>query len=168
MKCKRMSRPIVWLRILLCILIVANMAVIFFFSAQNGAESDKTSGKISKAVAEVTVKDFDELPPPEQDAIILCINKPLRKIAHMAEFGSLGALILSLLLTWKGALLWRYGASLSATFLYACTDELHQMRSVARGPQFTDVLIDLSGAVLTCTFLLLIVFLIQKKKNQKI
>ena len=158
-------KPTVWLRVLLCALIVANMTVIFLFSAQNGAESDKTSGKVSETVAEVTVKDFEEKPQEEQKQIVRSINKPLRKIAHMAEFGSLGALIFLLLLTWDGAILWRYGAALAGTFLYACTDELHQMLSEARGPQFSDVLIDLLGAFITCTVLLILCTLLKKKKG---
>ena len=170
-KCRRVGimkqkrRMIIGLRILLCALIVANMTVIFLFSAQSGEESDKTSGKVSETVAEITVKDFEEKPQEEQDRIVLSINKPLRKIAHMAEFGSLGALVFLLLLTWRGAILWRYGASLGATLLYACTDELHQMLSDARGPQATDVLIDLSGALITCTVLLGICAVIKKKKG---
>ena len=158
-------KPIVWLRILLCVLIVANMTVIFLFSAQSGEESDKTSGMVSETVAEITVKDFEEKPQEERDEIVLSINQPLRKIAHMTEFGSLGALIFSLLLTWNGAILWRYGAALAGTFLYACTDELHQMLSESRGPQATDVLIDLLGALITCTFLLGLCALIRKKKG---
>lgn len=165
MKCFKKSKPIVWLRVLLCVLIAANMAVIFLFSAQNGEDSDKTSGEVSRVVAEVTVKDFEERPPTEQEAIVLRINKPLRKVAHMAEFGSLGALIFALLLTWKGRLLWRYAVSLGATFLYACTDEWHQSLSEARGPQFTDTLIDLCGAAITCTLLLAIVCIVRKKKG---
>ena len=83
---KQKRRMIIGLRILLCVLIVANMTAIFLFSAQNGEESDKTSGKVSETVAEITVRDFEEKPREEQDRIVLSINKPLRKIAHMAEF----------------------------------------------------------------------------------
>ena len=153
------------LRCVLAVLILCNMTVIFWFSAQNGAESGKTSGEVSKVVAEVTVKDFASKPTSEQDQIVQKINLPLRKIAHMTEFGSLGALILCLLLTWRGALSVRYLLSLTATFLYACTDELHQLLTADRGPQFKDVLIDLSGAVITCTVILVIAFIIKKKKG---
>ena len=147
------------------VLILANMTAIFLFSAQNGEESGKTSGKVSKVVAEVTVKDFTSKPPAEQEEIVQTINPPLRKIAHMTEFGSLGALIFLLLLTYRGALLPRWLASLAATFLYACTDELHQMLSDNRGPQFRDVLIDLSGALITCTVLLILIAWIRHRKG---
>ena len=147
------------------VLILANMTAIFLFSAQNGEESGKTSGEVSKVVAEITVKDFTSKPAAEQEEIVQTINPPLRKIAHMTEFGSLGALIFLLLLTYQGALLPRWLSSLAATFLYACTDELHQMLSDNRGPQFRDVLIDLSGALITCTVLLILIAWIRHRKG---
>ena len=84
---------LILLRSVLGLLIVLNMAVIFFFSAQNGEESDKTSSGVTKVVAQVTVKDFEEKPKAEQAEIIKGLHPPVRKLAHMAEFGSLGALI---------------------------------------------------------------------------
>lgn len=153
------------LRVLLGILILANMTAIFLFSAQSGEESGKTSGKVAETVAEVTVKDFSSKPPAEQEQIVEKIHPPLRKIAHMAEFGSLGALIFLFLLTYSGAILPRFFIALAATLLYACTDELHQMLSDSRGPQFRDVLIDLSGALITCTVLLILFAWIKHRKG---
>ena len=120
------SKRIVFLRILLGMLILANMTLIFIFSAQTGVESGKTSGKVTEVVAEVTVKDFEKKPIDEQTQILEKLHHPVRKIAHMLEFGSLGALILLFLLTWRGKLFWQYPTSLGVTFLYACTDEWHQ------------------------------------------
>ncbi len=150
---------------LLAVLILLNMTVIFLFSAQNGVKSNATSGKVTETVAEVTVKDFESKPDEEKQQIVKTLHPFVRKAAHMAEFGSLGALTLSFLFTFRGGLLWQYLASLGFTFLYACTDELHQMLSEARGPRFTDVLIDLSGAVITCTILLAVCVLIRKKRG---
>ncbi len=156
---------IVLLRCVLALLILLNMTVIFLFSEQNGEQSHQTSSGVSEVVANATIKDFDQKPKDEQQSIISDINKPLRKIAHMAEFGSLGALVFLFLLTWNGKLLWRYGAALAFTFVYACTDEWHQSKTVARGPQFTDVLIDLSGALIVCSIILLICTIIKQKRG---
>ncbi len=156
---------IILLRCILAVLILANMTVIFLFSHQSGPESNKTSTDVSQAVAEVTVPDFEAKPKDEQTQIVKRINAPLRKLAHMTEFGTLGALVFLFLLTWHGRLLWRYGASLAFTLLYACSDEWHQSLTNARGPQITDALIDLSGAAITCTLILIIVFCIRKRKG---
>ena len=161
------NKHIILIRVLLSLLILANMTVIFIFSSQNGKESDKTSGKVTQVVAEVTVKDFNKKPAVEQTQIIQKLHLPVRKVAHMLEFGSLGALILLLLVTWQGKLVLRYSASLLSTLLYACTDEWHQSLSEGRGPQFKDILIDLCGALITCTLLLCLILLIRHHKRKQ-
>ena len=155
------------LRVFLGLLILANMLVIFLFSAQDGQTSDQTSGRVTQAVAELTVKDFEQKTQKEQAQIIEKIHPPVRKIAHMAEFGALGALTLLLFLTWNGGLLWRYGASLGFTLFYAITDELHQLITADRGPRITDALIDLSGAVISCSLILGLALLIKRRKGSK-
>ena len=153
------------LRGLLALLILANMTVIFLFSMQSGEESGKTSSKVTTVVAEVTVKDFESMPPAEQEQVVEKLHPKVRKLAHMAEFGSLGALIFLFLLTYSGAILPRFFIALAATLLYACTDELHQILSDNRGAQLRDVLIDLSGALITCTVLLILFAWIRHRKG---
>ena len=96
------------------------------------------------------------------------VNKahtPVRKLAHMLEFGSLAALALLLLITWPGKLLWRYVASLGFTLIYAVTDELHQLFSQGRGARLSDVVIDFIGAFITCTLLLTFVAAIRHSRR---
>ena len=161
---KTKKRLLLW-RVLLCILILSNMSAIFFFSAQNGKDSDRTSGRVAQTVAEITVKDFHEKPQIEQERIVSRIHLPVRKLAHMAEFGSLGALIFLLLVTYRGSILNKWLSSLAATLLYACTDELHQLLSDGRGAQIRDVLIDFSGALITCTILLIPILWLKQRKG---
>ena len=162
------NKHIIFIRALLIVLVLANMIVIYAFSEQNGEESGKTSSKVTQSVAEITIKDFNQKPDVEKTQILEKLHFPVRKIAHMTEFGSLGALFFLLLLTWDGKLLLYYPTSLLFTFLYACTDEWHQSLTDGRGPQFKDVLIDLCGAVITCTLLLCLILLIKHhKRNQK-
>ena len=52
------KRSPVLLRLFLCTLILANMALIFFLSAENGTESGETSKLVTSMVARVLVKDF--------------------------------------------------------------------------------------------------------------
>lgn len=154
---KGKERIVLW-RILLALLILANMTFIFMMSLESGTESGQTSGRLVRSVATLLVRDFEEMSPAEQETLVARWQYPIRKIAHMTEFGSLGALILALLLTWKGSLWRKYAASLAATFLYACSDEWHQSFSPDRGASFVDVLWDTGGAViaggLVCLFML--------------
>ena len=50
------------------------------------------------------------------------------------------------------------------TFLYACTDEFHQLFIAGRAGQIRDVCIDSTGALI----MLLIIYIINKRKEQKI
>lgn len=161
------SKKLWWVRMGLCVLIVLNMTVIYLFSAQNGEQSSQTSGQVTQTVASVVVKDFEQKAEQEQQQIVNRLHTPVRKVAHMTEFGSLGLLVFLLLLTWKGHCCIKYGVSLLYTFLYACTDELHQLFSESRGPQFTDVLIDTSGAVVLCSLALAVVLSVQGSRHRK-
>ncbi len=101
----------------------------------------------------------------EQLALVRKLHTPIRKLAHMAEFGSLATLVFLLLLTWQGKILWRYAASLGFALVYAATDELHQLFRDGRGSRFSDVLIDFTGAFIACTLLLIVVMIIRRRKR---
>ena len=101
----------------------------------------------------------------EQLALANKMHTPIRKLAHMAEFGSLAAIAFLFLLTWGGKVLWRYSASLGFALVYAATDELHQLFRDGRGSRLSDVFIDFTGAFITCTVLLIIVIVIRRSKR---
>ncbi len=159
------EKQVLFLRILLGVLIVCNMAVIFLFSSQSGRKSAAVSEKVTDAVAGTVTKDYDDMSASEQKAIVGKWHTPIRKLAHMAEFGSLGALTFLFLLTWCGKILWRYAASLGFALVYAATDELHQLFRDGRGARLSDVFIDFVGTFIACTILLAIVIFIRRKKR---
>lgn len=115
------------------------MLVIFVFSAQKSEESTKLSNGAGRYVVttvnEVMDKGWDE---EKVEEYALAIDHPVRKLAHATEYA-----ILALL--WFGALGSKPQAVVIA-FLYACTDEFHQLFVPGRAGLFADVLIDASGA----------------------
>ena len=135
------------IRAVLSILILLNLGLIYLMSAQDGKLSEQTSHGVSVQIAETFVTDYEEKTPPEKEEVILKIHAPLRKVAHMTEFGLLGALTLALLLTWRGSLVIRVSGSLGFVFVVAVLDELHQTQVAGRGAQWQDVLLDLFGAL---------------------
>ena len=140
------------LRMFLCFLLLANMALIFAFSAQSGEQSGATSSRLTQMLLTAVRPDWQELSAPEQARILDATETVVRKAAHMIEFGSLGLLFLLLLATWEdGYLFLKYLLSLAFVLFYAATDELHQTMVAARAGQLQDVLIDLGGALLLCT-----------------
>lgn len=153
------------LRILLLCLIVLNMVFIFHFSDESAQESSETSGKIAVPLAEAANPDLYEKTIPEQKAIINQFQLFVRKAAHMTEFASLGGLVFCFLLTWRGKVMLRYGLSILFSALYAAADEYHQNFSSSRVPQVTDALIDTAGALLLCSLILLIRYLLLRPKK---
>ena len=153
------------LRTILLLLIIATMVGIYAFSAENGEHSGATSAGVTEWVLSVLHPDLEELPPAEQEEIVESSETLIRKLAHMTEFGLLGLLVLLFAATWEDPYLTlKYLLSLAFVFFYAATDELHQTFVPARVGCLTDVLIDLAGAIFTCTAALS--FLLHKQKRR--
>ena len=143
--------------VVMALLFIANLAVIFAFSAESGEESGSRSAGITDVVVHILHPDFDELPDAEADRILTSTHHFVRKAAHFCEFALLGFLATGLLSwlsdrfismsRWK---VWLFPAAFC--LLYAVSDEVHQLFT-NRGARVSDVLIDFSGAL--CGILLM-------------
>ncbi len=137
--------------ILLSLLVVANMILIFCFSAEPPEESGNRSDGVTDVVVDVVYPDIEERPPEEQQSIFDTWRPLVRKLAHFSEFALLGCLSAWLVCHIARRLpalrrLWRWIITALFCLLYAISDEVHQMFT-GRGPAVTDVLIDFAGAV---------------------
>ena len=143
---------------LMAALTVIWMAVIFFFSAQNGNESSGTSERILLFLCGL----WNYAPSPDTKELLTLL---IRKGAHMTEFGILALLFLGTLRSGTGKNTWHYPASFAASSLYAVTDELHQLFVSDRAGRATDWLIDSAGAVIFLCIGWLILRTIDNKKS---
>lgn len=155
------------LRILLTLLIIAWMGLIFFFSSQTGPASASSShsvlyllGHISKSL---TGHDLVSALSPAAFGFLEFI---IRKCAHMFAYFILSILTMSLLFTYKKYPI-RFKACLSLliSFLYACSDELHQFFVGGRSASFKDVLIDSTGACIGILLTIIIYIIIKKAQH---
>ena len=132
-------------------------AAIFWFSAQPAAESTEMSDTVSHLILLLGTKlGFFHGNPAQYADLIELMSFPVRKTAHMTEY-------LVFYCTVRFGLHFTYQplnvkrrllTALAIVFLYACTDEFHQLFVPGRAGRFTDVLIDCFGcAVVTliCT-----------------
>lgn len=125
------------------------MGIIFSFSAQPAADS----AELSMGVMDWLLIYFSEIPVLkflEEKGILEFI---IRKTAHAAEYGILAAFLgitISRSRGWRSR--WQI-KTIVLCFLYASTDEFHQLFVPGRSGQIRDVAIDTAGAF--CAVLLL-------------
>ncbi len=151
-------------RIILIGLVFIWCAVIFMFSAEDSDESSEQSQSIVNTICEMLIPEYEDFTGTKRDEIIDKLEFWVRKTAHFTEYAVLGALCAAALYGFKNK--FRYPAAIGFSFLYACSDEIHQLFVPGRNGQFRDVLIDTSGAVLGTLIVFLIVLAMRKNKDK--
>ena len=144
------------LRIIFLILIIFNSLIIFGFSSQNGEES----GSLSKMVI-TKIADILNIKEENRTYFLSLGEKVIRKLAHFSIYTLLGIWSFSFIYTFKMKMQYQVTITTIWGFLYASTDEFHQMFSAGRTASINDVIIDTLGVI----FGLLIVLLILKIKE---
>ena len=126
------------------ILTILWMIFIFVMSQTPGNDSSKQSNFIVDIIIHIL--------PITRDTLSFIV----RKCAHMTEYAILAFLIYKTIVHIEKSFIF--------TFLYACTDEFHQLFIAGRAGQFRDVCIDSTGALI----MILIIYIINKRKDKKI
>lgn len=128
------------------ILVVAWMLVIFCMSAQPGDTSGEISGSVSHLFMRIwNAVFFQGWSEAEVLHMAQMWDYPIRKLAHMTEFGILAVLMYWALGYYKNR---RYLAAGILTVCYAATDEFHQLFVPDRSGNALDVCVDACGAVI--------------------
>ena len=114
------------------------MILIFMFSHQTGSESSGLSSQIV-----LWIQTYLHIPITEFI---------VRKAAHMSEYALLTLTFIYGFYKNQYPIQKTMIYSLIGTFLYACSDEMHQLFIGGRAGQFTDVLIDTCGGCFAIMF----------------
>ncbi len=147
---------------------IVMMVIIYLFSAKNGMQSSHTSG----GTVSIMITFFEKIPgihitQVQQVKLARCMELPVRKLAHITEYGILLATIYIpveknfMLKNSKKAII-----SVAIAILYAASDELHQRFVPGRSGRVTDVLIDSIG-ILVSLFILQIIYQKKRKCNMQ-
>lgn len=130
------------------ILVILWMFVIFNFSSQNGPKSTKTSDVVTSMVVNVTTnvtnKDIsrEEVKKKVEDSTFL-----VRKTAHFTEYLILGILVFQLLSDYTKISKKTIIFCLLICYLYAVSDEVHQIFIPGRTAKIMDTFIDGAGSL---------------------
>lgn len=159
------SRALCLLRCVLTLLLAGWVCMLHVFSAQNAETSSALSGGICWELARLTVEGFEELPEPEQEAIVEQLQWPVRKTSHFCEYALGGLLAAALLASFSLSRLrqWLLGGGFG--LLNALLDEWHQSFTPGRSPGLSDVLLDLCGFLCGMAVLFFALWLRQKRRK---
>lgn len=146
-------------------LLIFQMIFIFTMSSFGHTSSDAQSNLFVDFIAQ----NFPHVRHGLENNLISLITLIflVRKTAHFIEYAILGSLFFLNLKSWqkpKNSTSMNMLLSLIFSFLYACTDELHQIFVPGRSAQFRDVLIDTLGASFGALITYLIIKLFVKIK----
>ena len=134
------------------ILVIIWMFVIFNFSSQNGRKSTNTSDVVTSMVVNVTTSvtnknvSREEVKKRVEDSTFL-----VRKMAHFTEYLILGILVLQLLSDYTKINKRMLIVSLIICYLYAVSDEVHQIFIPGRTAKVLDTFIDGAGSLVGIT-----------------
>ena len=134
-----MKKIIKWILVLLC------MLTIFFFSSDNANKSTKKSNGLIIQISQLFVGH--KLSGEEKETNIELYDKFLRKSAHFTLYFILGLLIVNAIYEYKLEETKMILIALLIAFLYACSDEIHQLFVPGRSGEILDVLIDTLGSL---------------------
>lgn len=147
---------------------IAAALAISMFSGQDGNESQG----MSDAVAGIIVDAADYLGFIDADGAvrneyIAKLSYPVRKAAHMTEYAIFTCCVVFGFYVWgrRGTALYIY--ALTVTFVYASSDEMHQLFVPERSGQFTDVLIDTAGGIIAVLVIILVRRIVNERKITK-
>lgn len=111
------------------IIVLALFILIFYLSHQSGEESTMTSSWFTTLLNFIFPFDLTE--------------SFVRTVAHFSEFACLSFFMNNLFVAYREKLNPLFACTLS--FIYAITDEIHQIFVPGRACQFLDMMVDLAG-----------------------
>lgn len=128
------------------------MGLIFYLSHQSASESSQLSGGVVAFVLHILHTIFP------QSIEVSAFHTFIRKGAHFFAYFILGILIYRALWgRWKN-----FFMALFIAFLYAVSDEVHQLFIPGRSGEFRDVLIDSAGAATGILLYILLLRLLRR------
>lgn len=137
------------IRAIAIVLTILCMIMIFRFSMDDASSSHELSSMcveiFDRAVLYLTGKDLKIAISATHYAYLELF---FRKLAHMFIYFLLSINVMIVLFTFNMKMLPRMMISLLFCFIYACTDEFHQLFVDGRGASFFDTLFDSAGAFL--------------------
>lgn len=144
--------------IIFAILIIINCVIIFYFSHQVADDSSMQSSRIVNLICNMipVLRNYEEI-----------LTIIVRKTAHFSIYAMLGLLTTNFMLTIENKRMYKIVLiPLVFCFIYAITDEIHQLFIPGRSGKIGDVLIDTLGAIVGIFLVVAVTTLTRKIKSK--
>ncbi len=150
-------------RYLFLFLAIVTMVYIFIMSSQTSTVSSKSSGRVIETIARIFIKDFQNASPEQKITFIKMYQGIVRTVAHFAVFSCLGFSVCGHLFTYSiESRKLKNLFSFLFCFLYAVSDEIHQLFVSGRSCQIKDIVIDSFGVISGILIINLLYFIFKK------
>lgn len=146
--------------ILNIIFIIIWLFIIFSFSAEDATKSEHRSDEVIINAVETITRE--EIPENQRQKIIDEYIVIVRKSAHFFLYFILAIIVFILYKRIFGLNSKSFIYTIIFCFIYACSDEIHQLFINGRTARIFDIFVDTSGALLSTTILTLIFYLKNK------
>ncbi len=154
-------------RILFLVLSVAAAGVIFFFSAQPGAESAEESSSIAGFFQKVFYPSWESLPEDIFELRMSGLNTVIRKVGHFTVFLVLAMALGGFYSTFRISTMKQFLFTFVTGSLYGVFDEIHQGFVPNRDMAVFDMLVDAAGVLFGCFTVFFVILFIHEKRNKK-
>ncbi len=155
------------IRVISCVATIGIMALIFWFSSQNSADSSDVSRGFLMFIINL-IPGTADLDAGAKLELVYSMHGTIRKIAHFSIYTALG--ISSAAAVWSiSGMSVKRSILISVPFcaMYSLTDEFHQSFVSGRSGELRDMLIDTSGALFGGLLLILAVNAVIRMKYKK-
>ena len=154
-----MEKRIKWSRTLSLVNILIWMGLIFYLSDQPATQSANASDSFGLSLFKFLSIDLNA---PDNAYLLDISSFIVRKAAHMYLYFVLALVLRLYFVTFNIKNKYKNLLTLGITFLYAISDEIHQLFIEGRACQFQDILIDLAGGAIG-----LLVFMLIRHRMKK-
>ena len=132
-------------KVIYTVLLIIWLLVIFLFSNQTASKSQSTSDKVASDIVDVVeTVTKNEIKKDKKESIIENTRFLVRKTAHFTLYFILGIIVYLLFTSYGVKKILFY--SILFCFLYACSDEIHQLFLDGRTAKVLDICIDTCGS----------------------
>lgn len=153
------------IKVISIITTICIMALIFFFSSQTREESASVSRGLLEKIVEIVIRLIGGDKQLKKEVVSL-MHDFIRTAAHFTIFALLGCSAAVMFLSNTGMRGKRlFFLTLAFCFVYACSDEIHQIFVSGRAFQLSDVFTDTSGSLAGILTVILIKLLFNKRKG---